>query len=234
MKTSLIPLTFLILSAVFVFGVNFDGSKLVRVLAETAPELLITWSAQNYTPPDYAGKSMPTRGTSVGASVELIENGRLADLSKQEIRWILNNRLHKSGVGLKNVSLIVPELTRDNQILRVSIVNFRGKDIEKSVILPVVDPEVVINVPYPRNKIQSGENLFIALAYFFNVANLNDLSFVWSANGRNTQSEDRIPNLLKLNASGGRAGDKVDLSARVSNKKNPAELGAISVGLEIQ
>ena len=234
MKVLLIPTASLVLLVVFILLINFTNSANTRVLAQMAPELLVTWRANNYTPLNYAGKSLPTRETQVYASLELIDALRPADISKREIRWLLNNRLYKSGVGLKKIVFAVPELTRDNQLLRALVVNYRGQNVEQLVRIPVVDPEAVIGVPYPNRKIGAGENFFMAFGYFFNVNDLNDLSFLWSANGASARGENDLPNLLKLNALGGRSGDKINLSVSISNKINPLELASDNVALEIQ
>src|SRR3989338_4500294 len=76
--------------------------------AQTPPEFLVSWRALNYVPADYQGKIFPTKSTRVEAAFDLIDKNKVADLSRNEIAWYLNNNFLRSGVGLKTIAFDVP------------------------------------------------------------------------------------------------------------------------------
>ncbi len=200
--------------------------------AQNTPELLITWQAQGYVPHGYQGKILPVKKSLVEAAAELIQNGKTADLSRRELRWFLNGRLIQGGLGLKTISFMVPE-DAASLSLRLVIPNYGGRVLEKTVALPLAQPEVVIDAPYAA-AIASGTNIFRALAYFFNISGLDQLTFEWVANGVATAGEDSNPAELELNISGGRPGDEVNLSVNALNKFDPLETAGASVNLKIR
>ena len=175
--------------------------------AQIAPEFMITWKSNSYVPASYAGKIMPTRNTPINISLELKEDGKLANLSKNEVRWFVNNKLKQSGVGLKNFTF-APELTANQpQIIRIAIINYRGTDLTKTIAIPLANPEVVVT--------SIGANVFKAFSYFFNIDKINDLKWEWSANNIKATGTAQEPDVLTLDIQGGRLGDTVDLKLTV-------------------
>src|SRR3989338_5844802 len=73
----------------------------------SSPRVLLTWQAKNYVPAGYLGKALPSPSSIVTASVEIIDQGKIADLSKNNVYWYLNGSLVGSGVGKKTVSVRV-------------------------------------------------------------------------------------------------------------------------------
>jgi len=209
-------------------------SYYASAFAQTAPELLITWQAANFTPPTYQGKVLPTRKTQITAAVELIDNGKLIVLNTKEIRWFLSNNLIKTGFGLKNIVFSIPAIAGADQLLKVSVISYRGRNLEKSVIVPVSNPETVIDIPYPGKIIAVGINTFQALPYFFNVANLKNLSFVWSANSQKTQGEVENPEILELDIPAGVRRGELNLSLDVTSKLDPLEIAHELIKLTIK
>lgn len=133
-------------------------------LAQIPPELIVTWRAFSYAPPDYTGKILPTKKTLVTAAVEALERNKLADLNQKEVRWYLDNQFLGGGRGLKNISFRVPAVTSRDPLLRVTIDNQ-----DKFVSLPLAEPEAVIINPVTLQ----------ARPYFFNIERLNELDWRW-------------------------------------------------------
>ena len=202
----------------FVFLIFFILGSLFLIRysqSQTNPDLMITWRANNYVPSNYEGKILPTPEASVNVSLEIINNGRMADISKNEIRWLVNSEL-KSGIGLKNIEFSVDRF-KNPQKIRVTIMNFNGSNLEKTIFIPVAEPETVIT---------GGPNTFQALPYFFNINNLQQLSFIWSANGLNTEGQADNPDILNLDTSQLPAGAIVNLRVQIQNSLKPLEISS--------
>ena len=69
-----------------VFAARGATKAAVAPAAASVPELILTWQAQNYAPASYEGKRLPTGNTIIAAAVELIDGGKVINLS--------NNVLH--------------------------------------------------------------------------------------------------------------------------------------------
>lgn len=202
--------------------------------AQTAPQILATWQANSYAPAGYQGKILPTRGSKVDLAVSLIDKGKVADLARREIRWFFNNDLIAGGLGLAKTDFTVPFLTpAGNQILKVQIINYLGNNLEKTFSFPVTDPEIVIDAPYADNKISLGSNLFTGLPYFFNITDISQLEWSWSANGLSAQ-KDAVNNVLELDVSGGKIGDQLILTASAINRLRQRELASETLILKIK
>ena len=87
----------------------------ISVNAQVRPEFLITWRASNYAPSDFAGKILPIPGSALTAALEIIDGGRIADLSQTEIRWSVNNKIGQSGKGIKTFSFLIDQFEREDQ-----------------------------------------------------------------------------------------------------------------------
>lgn len=203
-----------------------------RSNAQTTPEILLTWQAKNYTPPWYAGRSLPIRKTPITAAVEVIDGGRPADLSKLEIRWFVDNRIYKSGIGAKAFPFGTSGLQTGERALKVIIAGYKGGNLEKTAVIPLANQEAVIDSPYPGRTISRGTNAFRALPFFFNISGLQDLSFNWSANGgaANAGASESI----SLDVSAGEPGASVKLDVRAANRNDQVEFADNSINLTIR
>jgi len=221
---------FLILSFLVLLFLLFP----IASFAQTAPELFITWQAKNFTPAGYLGKTLPIRKTVIDAALELIDGGRLIDLRNKEIRWFVNGGFHKSGLGLKTTSFTVSELSGDDQALTAQIINYRGKDRRKTVVVPLAKPELIIDTPSQNKFVAAGLNNFRALPYFFNIRQLRQLSFVWKVNEQSTSGNVQDPDLLELEIAGGEPGTEISLTVHATNKLDPLEAARELINLEIK
>jgi len=207
--------------------------------AQASPQFLISWKAQNYVPDWYAGKILPTAGTQIEVNFELIDNGKLADLSNAKVRWYINDKLVKNennGLGIKKINLITPNYFGQTVQVRIAIVNFLGGGlIDKMIDIPVVQPEAVINAPYAGNEIKTGGSIFEIFPFFFNTDNRENFSVQWSVLGQEPKSQKGDPFSLDLNIDPQMPiGSGIGLSVVVSNILKTLESASQTINLTVR
>lgn len=198
------------------------------VHAQTKPEFMTSWKAYSYAPPTFKGKILPTRNSKIDVAFEIIDGGRLADLSNTTVRWYVDNKLQKSGVNLKNFTFNVSTFPGRNNQVRIVAVNYKGVNLEKNIFIPVVAPQAVIY--------KSGTNNFTVLPYFFNVSDFSRFAFIWSANGNEilATSEMEKPDQLELNSNNLPSGSRINLGVSVRNFSNELEFASYSINFLIK
>lgn len=187
--------------------------------AQQAPELIVTWKSNNYTPPGYQGRALPIDGSRIDMALELIDQGRVANLSGKEIRWLINDDELKSGVGLKNISFIANGFRGDQEV-EVTIMDYSGANLEKLITIPTVRPEIVIT---------GGPITFKALPYFFNIQNISQLRFNWSANGIRATGAVDNPSVLQLQTPGSSGDYEIGLKVTTQNISRPLEIASKTI-----
>jgi hypothetical protein len=226
-------LTFLTVILIFTFYI------LHSVSAQSSSQFFVSWQAQSYIPNWYQGKVLPTSGTPTEISFELIDKGKLADLSKTKVRWYVNDELVKNeenGLGIKILKTNIPNYAGQETEIRISVVDYLGGEaLDRIIKIPVVGPEVTINAPYPDKKISAGSSIFQAIPFFFNIKNLNSLSVEWSANEQKPAGLSANPWLLNLNIGADTpTGAEIKLSVLVRNFLKELEFATKSVNLTIK
>lgn len=179
----------------FIFGVVLfiDHS---RSLAQAEPQLLVTWKASGHVPPNYTGKVLATKNSGITVSFDLVEQGRILDLSKQTISWYVNSRIVTQGIGM-HTALFYPSRSSlsENFYLRVEV-PYKKTKLLYSVAIPLARPEAVLEWQSPVKQFSPHAPFTVrALPYFFNVGSAKSLSFEWSANGipsSGTESPDLL------------------------------------------
>ena len=212
-----------------ILGLNF-------VDAQSSPQFMVSWQAQSYVPSWYSGKVFPTQGSTVEVSFELIDGGKIVDLSSSKVRWYVNDKLiqnEQNGLGLRYLKTFVQDYSGQETEIRITIVDYRGQALHKIVRIPVVRPEAVIDAPYPDWKISNGESFFQAFPFFFNVKNLGDLSFNWTVNNQ-PASETGNPQQLDLKVSSMPSGADINISVAVKNLLKELEFASKSIKLVIK
>lgn len=185
-------------------------------LAQQMPEFIITWKANNYAPSEYQGKILPAKGTAVNVSIELVEKGKLANLSAYEVRWFADDELQTAGFGMKNFNFEIDTFTGKSSVLvKAEIINYRKTNLEKIILIPIAEPELTIT--------RLDKNTFKALPYFFNVSTINDLGFIWSINDVSTSGLVEEPDFLSLDLAKINAGTSLVLNLLVENPENLME-----------
>lgn len=206
--------------------------------AQTAPQFLITWRSHNYAPSWYAGKVLATRGSWVDASFDLIDGGKVVDLSKKKVRWYVNDDLRRNeddGLGIKNFYFGVDDLAREDIIVQVVIVDYSDQQIGKIITIPLARPGVVIDAPYSNSRLPSGTNMFRAYPYFFDIRDLSKLSFDWTVNGRPAENSSISADTLKLNIDSlAPSGFEINIQALVKNLTDEFEFASGNVKMEVK
>ncbi len=187
--------------------------------AQQQSEFMMTWKSDNYAPPSYQGKILPVDGSKIDVALELIDGGKIANLSGLQINWLINNDELKSGIGLKNISFTANG-RRGDQLVEVTIKNYKGVDLEKRLDIPLTDPELVII---------GGPTIFEVFPYFFNVKNINELIISWSANGRPTSGSVESPTALEVDTSSFPTNSEIVIQATASNSKKATEIASKTI-----
>lgn len=202
--------------------------------AETVTgQVVITWQANNYFPADFAGKSLPAPHTEMTASVEFIQNNKLADVSGADIRWFLDDEFLRSGAGLKTVSFYTPQEDDGYASLRAEITTKDGI-FQDSIQIPIVSPEIVVNYRTPVSAIQPNSQVtFYAIPFSFSIQSPDDITFFWSVNGTQTDTKKRV---LSLNVGTPQTASQnnIQISVSAQNNLNTIEIAKTILTLPIR
>ncbi len=222
---------FFIIVLIFLFSIFSSAS------AQSSPEFLVSWEAENYAPVWYSGKILPIAGTKVGISFNLFEAGRPVSLLNNTIRWYVNGKLvqnENDGLGIKSLKTTALNDGNNQMSVRITIIDYADEILNKTVVIPVVKPQVVIDSPYSNNNIRTGLSIFKATPFFFNVLDKNSLAVNWSANGVQAEGASGDPWQLDLNINNPQPGTKINLSVLVKNLLNYLELVSQNIILQIK
>ncbi|MDO8664672.1 MAG: hypothetical protein Q7K44_03980 [Candidatus Liptonbacteria bacterium] len=176
---------------------GFAASSFAQTATPSVPKLFLTWSSNTYVPPGFAGKIMPTANSQITASVELIDGGKIVNLSKQNVYWYGNNNFLSGGLGMQSVTFRAPDAAGGTIDLRVEVPNYSKGNQLKTVAVPIARPEVVIEPNFPSGRFSSSPLQLAGQPYFFNTTGPARLNFSWSVNGQ-TPSGSENPQSLNI------------------------------------
>jgi hypothetical protein len=185
----------------------------------SSPTFLITWKTTgSYIPSFYIGKALPTYGSQITASLELVSpQGKILDLSGQTIYWYVNDTLVGGGVGVQQATFPPIGDAPNTANLRVTIPNYNGTYLIHAINIPMVLPEAVIYAPYPNGQFIENPLTVQAIPYFFNIADPSGLSYTWSVNGQ-AGSNAENPETAQISLpQGTQSGTSVAASLSVEN-----------------
>ena len=207
--------------------------------AQSTPQFLVSWQAESLVPFWYKGKTMPAGGNATEVRFELIDGGRIADISNLAVRWYINDKLvinENKGLGIKSLIFNNPDFGGQETEVRILIVGYKGiSQTDKLITIPITGQEVVINNQRLGRNLKTGENKFEAIPFFFSAKNENNLSAKWLANGSESSGVSDSPFELNLNIeSNSLPGTKINLSVLVKNLLKEIEFANESIQLEIQ
>ncbi len=187
--------------------------------AQTPTRVLLSWQANNFYPADYPGKALATRNTPVTAAVEVLQNGKLVDLSRAEITWYVDEKSQGRAEGLKEIIFTVGGAVGGGHFVRVNI--RLGEDtFEGSIRVPISNPIVVLETPYPDGLVKNGTKPEItAVPYFFNTRVFEDLTFFWQVGGGEIKNSGN-DNKLILNLGYVPAGEIIQITGIAQNTNN--------------
>lgn len=177
------------------------GFFIVAEAQQSEPQLMVTWSTPTYVPFWFHGKALPTANSSITASVELVDGGSIVDLSGQKIYWYVNDQFVNGGVGLQKVAFSAPSVANNIMDLRVEVPSYKSSQanaVLKTVEIPVVRGEAVIEAPFPDSQFSSDSLDLNGWPFFFNTKDSSRLKFSWSANGESSQNLEN-PEALTVN-----------------------------------
>jgi hypothetical protein len=171
---------FFILSAFLFFSLKSADAQ-----TASSPQFLITWKASNsYIPSFYTGKALPTQGSKITASLELISNGHILDLSSQNIYWYVDEVLVGGGAGVQQVTFPPFGTPPGSLILEVDLPQYSSGYLIHSINIPFVEPMAVIDAPYPNQEFSTNLLTVQGIPFFFYATSSDNLSFSWSVNGQ--------------------------------------------------
>jgi len=202
--------------------------------AATKPELLLTWSADVFAPQGYSGKLIPSKGSTITAALELIDGGKIINLSPYEVRWYRGDNLFKKGKGLKRISLTIDVSESIGVPLKAVVVGYKGVEEEATMGIPAKEPELIIDAPYPLRRVSDATIELRALPYFFNIENISDLIFKWQANGISPQGGSEASDILELTLSSPASGSTISVSVSAENTNDASEIKQANIILTIQ
>jgi len=209
-----VTLGFFVFLAIFFF--LFRGAN-----AQTAssPQFLLTWKASNsYIPSLYQGKALPgSPGSKITASLELVVNGKLVNLSSQNIYWYEDEVLVGGGPGVQQVTFSPFGEPPSTLILSVELPQYSSGYLTDTVNIPFVNPEAVIYAPYPNQEFSTNLLAVQGLPFFFYATSTDNLLFKWSVNGQ-TGSNQENPDVAEITLPQGTpGGTSIGVSLSISN-----------------
>jgi hypothetical protein len=216
----------------FAVGAGFFASSLKVMAAD--PTFLVSWKAEDYAPINYLGKTLPVNQTKIDVSFELVgtnpsDNGKIIDLSGNEVRWYVNSHLMSQSNGTKTFSFITND---DNDASTAVKISVEYSDptagynyfVDKYIDIPLTHPDIVVaykNIGSSLSK--GGGNIFSAFPYFFN-GSYNNLKASWSVNDRVVDSGSDQWNLTVTLGSDYPSGSDIKISVSAQDILNAANI----------
>ncbi len=208
-----------------------------NLTSAASPQFLVSWQADSYAPSWYQGKIFPTNGSKIDVNFELLENGKIINLSKTKVRWYINDNLvknEKNGLGIKSLSFITGDYPGQETEIRITLPDYKGGPLDEIIKIPIVSPETIISSPYSDNQVYIGGSSFLAHPFFFNIKKLNELSFEWSVDGRLAKEGERMDK-LDLNIDPFTpSGWEINVQATIKNLLNQMEFAGKNIKLRIK
>ena len=126
-------------------GTLLSAAPTAHAQTASSPTFLITWKTTgSYIPSFYTGKALPTYGSKITASLELVSSqGNVLDLSGKTIYWYVNDTLVGGGAGVQQVTFPPIGDAPNTENLRVTIPNYNGSYLIHAINIPMVMPEAV-------------------------------------------------------------------------------------------
>lgn len=202
-----------------IFGAFLSLKPAHAQTSASSPWFLITWKTTgSYIPSFYLGKALPTYGSNITASLELVTpQGKILDLSQQTIYWYEDDNLVGGGVGVQQATFPPIGDAPNTVDLRVTIPNYNGSYLVHAINIPMVSPEAVLYAPYPNGQFSQNPISVMALPYFFNISSPSGLSYAWSVNGQSGSNAEN-PEVAQITLpQGTSSGTGIDTSLSVEN-----------------
>ena len=174
---------FALASIAFALLLILSGRPFASAQSATQPKVLITWQPLVYVPGGYLGRPLPTASSRIRASVAVVDGGKVADLSGQEIYWYVNDEFVEGANNGQTIEFRVADKVNTFVDLRVKIPGYKG-GVLKTIEIPVVPPQVAVEALYPNGVVTEKTIEMRGVPYFFNVSKLALLGFSWTVDGK--------------------------------------------------
>lgn len=188
---------------------NTEGSIEPEINLQT---LDLYWSADTYVPFGYQGRPLPAKESWVDVNADLKISG--GDPKNLKYSWFLDGIFQeaKSGYGRDSLKFGVRRTSGASHAVLLKIFNeSRSFYVEKSITIPIVNPEIVVyhknnalpNLSYLSSEksfdiISDKEATFLALPYFFSIKSLKDLEFKWILGEKTAKESSLTANVFGL------------------------------------
>ena len=206
----------------------------ISLLAYSVPanaediNISLTWQTSTLVPKNYQGRSLPIRGSviSVFAFPAKYNSGSLI------FDWYLDKTYMKysSGLGKDIFSFTATEWPGYEHDIKVKISNSQDTvSGYASISIEVQKPEIYVfkghehDNEYIANP--GSSNTFSAQAYFFNISNLDSLTYKWYINNEQIKNTGALsnPERFTLDIASGSRSSKYKISSVAQNKHNLIE-----------
>jgi len=206
------------LAGLFSFGFFLVTTPFTHAQTTSGPQFLVTWKASNsYIPPSYIGKALPSYASNITASLEIVDQGKIVDLSPQTIYWYLNDNLIGGGGGIQTVTFPTIGTPPDSLALKIELPSYAGGYLTHTINIPFVSPQVVLYAPLPDGKFSQNPLMVDALPYFFNTTSTANLSYTWAVNGQTGGGAENPQEAQITLPTGTSSGTNLDVSITVEN-----------------
>lgn len=209
--------TLIIAMSVFVTSLH-AATKTPVTTPQIPPQVILTWSAPNFHPSNFRGRVLPSADTIITVSANLLINGKFVDTSKAGFVWYKSGDKLNEGDGLSQIT-ISPSVSDTNLIFIDVEVTLGDIVAQQSISIPLTQPIVAIEIPYPNKTIPANTNITLrAVPYFFNVSSLDRFVFYWQVGDvkKNMGSENSIS--VKVGTPYSAAQKNVAVSSYVQSK----------------
>lgn len=202
--------------------------------SSAAPYLITTWRVQegSFAPSGYQGKLLPNTDSSVSAAVTLVEKGLAIDLAPYTVRWSLSGKQIASGKGLARVDVSLPTKRTGQYLLRADVLNYKGSNITKTIVIPFISPEITITAPFINGQLPRSGGTLSGLPYFFSIQSLNELLLTWNING--TTSNLSAEKEISLQIEEGGSGQEITIEVEARREKATTQRADNSINLFLQ
>lgn len=163
---------------IIIFLISASILGLLPLISSSASiNIDLIWSTNTYVPYVYQGRTLPSQGSEI--TVEAIVN-----ISGLYYSWFVDGIFQedKSGYSKNVFSFLVLQRPDAYHVIKSQAFNDdRSIFQEKSIKIPIVEPELAIN----SSTISPGREFsFVAKPYFFSIKKLTDLEFEWHFSGQ--------------------------------------------------
>ena len=152
------------------------------VSAQTSAQVLLTWKADSFVPATYTGKVLPNENSEVSVVLQLLVAGRPVPSDNLEIKWYVNNKIIPESANLSTLEISGSEFVASSYSVLAIVRTPAGELVNQRVEIPVSEPRLVIDMPYP-DKIVGEKDVYLgAIPYFFDIQIPEEIRFSWEIN----------------------------------------------------